>query len=97
MNPRRPDPAACLLALLLSAPALPGHAQPASADVRPVGAAEARRYVLSRTPEELARAEASGPLASESDKLAAEAVRLIKDHHGSALPSSVAQSLPRPA
>jgi tetratricopeptide (TPR) repeat protein len=78
MNPRRPDPAACLLALLLSAPALPGHAQPASADVRPVGAAEARRYVLSRTPEELARAEASGPLASESDKLAAEAVRLIQ-------------------
>ena len=78
MNPRRPDPAACVLALLLSAPSLPGHAQPASADVRSLGAAEARRYVLSRTPEELARAEASGPLASESDKLAAEAVRLIQ-------------------
>ena len=71
---------ACLYAFALGTFALPAQAQTQAPDKKPgasSGAPDQRRFVLVRSPEELARAEASGTLVSESDKLASQAVTLL--------------------
>lgn len=77
-----------LLALALGTSVLPAQARAQGTSLPAAVAGDAgdlRRYVLVRSAEEVAQAESSGTLVSESDKLASEAVKLmLRDRLGDA-------------
>ena len=79
---------ALVLAWAFGASVLAAQAQTQGASIASATSTDApdlRRYVLVRSAEEVARAEASGTLVSDSDKLASEAVNLmLRDRLGDA-------------